>query len=84
MLVTLPLHHVILRLPKKSMLRAEKRCQPEKLAVVPFEDMRGMLPLGRNRCRMEQRAYSRVTKFFRPKFAQVIEWKFDRHQGLVS
>jgi hypothetical protein len=33
---------------------------------------------------MEQRASSRAAKFFRPKFAQTIEWKFNRHDGVVS
>jgi len=33
----------------------------------------------RDRRRMKQRANARTMQFFRPKLAEMIEWKFDAH-----
>src|ERR1044071_341764 len=68
-IVTLPFHHVILSLTKKSMLRAKKRSESEKIAVVLLQNSRRMLKLCRDRCGMKQSADARAAKSLRPKFS---------------
>ena len=41
-LVTFPFHHVVLRLTEKSVLRTRERCESEKIAIVSFENSRGV------------------------------------------
>src|SRR5712691_6169473 len=52
-LVAFPFHHVILGLATKTMLRTEKRGEAEEIAVMLLQNMRRMLELCRNRCRMK-------------------------------
>ncbi len=68
-LVTFPFHHVVLRLPEKSVLRTKERREVKEIAVVLFQNPRGMFQLRRDRCRMKQRADARAAKLFWPKFA---------------
>ena len=79
MLIALPFDHVVLCLAKKPMLRPKERGDAEQIAVVSLENIRCMLELCRNRRRMQERADTRPSEFFRPKFGKVIQGKFHRH-----
>ena len=84
MLVTFPFHHVVLRLAEKSVLRAKKCCEAEKITVVSLENSRRVLKFCRDGCGMKQRPHARAAKFLRPEFSQVIERKQDGHNGLLA
>jgi hypothetical protein len=69
MLVTLPFHHVVLRLAEKSVLRAKQGRQMEQITGVSLENSRRVFKLRGNGSRMKQRTNARPVKFLQPKFA---------------
>ena len=79
MFITLPLHHVVLRLAEEPVLRAKERAKSEQIPVVSLQNMRCVFEICRNRGRMQQRSDARAAEFFRPKFAEMIERKVDAH-----
>jgi len=80
MLVAFPLHHVVLRLAEKSVLRTKKCNKTEKIVVASLQNSRRVFKLGRHRCQMEQGTDAGPAKFLRPKLVQMVKWKQNRHE----
>src|SRR5260370_25800346 len=82
--VAFPFRHVVLCLSTKTMLRTEECSEAKQVAVLLLKNMRRVLELRRNRRWMKECADARPAKFFPPKLAKMIDWKFYTHRSRLT
>src|ERR1051326_3099122 len=83
MIVTFPLHHVVLRLAEKSVLWPKEGRESKHTAIVSLQNSRRVFKLRGDRCRMNQRADTCPAEFVRPKFVQMIDGQYDGHSAFL-